>query len=331
MLMPETIQAIRMHKTGGAEVLELEQLNKPVPRAGQVLVRVSSIGINFADVLVRRGAYPYMPDFPAIPGAECTGYVESLGPGVEGLREGQAVLVFGKPCYSSHIAVSQERIFLLPHGTDLDEAAALPVTYLTAWHLLHTMRRIREKEIIVLYAAAGGVGTAVLQLANLAGARVIGLTSSDHKAAFLREAGCWQVVNYKTENVPGRVMEFTHGQGADLILDSVGGESFKDNFSMLGTMGQIIWFGFAAGLPRANIIKRFAGDPALSHTVSVFHLFSIVQNRPLLLSSMQHLLYLLSHRKIKPVIYKRLSLAEAGKAQQLLEKQQNIGKIILRP
>ncbi len=329
--MPETIEAIRMHKTGGSDVLGLERIDMPVPKVGQVIVKVSSISINFADILVRRGHYPYMPDFPATPGAECTGYIERVGPEVKDFRPGQAVLVFGKPCYSTHIAVSQERIFLLPEGVDLDEAAALPVAYLTAWHLLHTMRRIREKEIILLYAAAGGVGTAVLQLANLAGARVIGLTSTDEKAAFLKEAGCWQVINYKKENVLSSVMDYTHGLGADLILDSVGGEGFKDNFRMLATLGQIIWFGFTEGIPQANIIKRFARNPALSQTISVFHLFSIIRNRPLLRQTMQHLLHLLAHQKIKPVIYQRLPLAEAGKAQALLESQQNIGKIILYP
>ena len=329
--MIEMMQAIRMHKTGGTDVLEMEQIDKPVPKAGQVLVKVRSISINFADVLVRRGHYPYMPDFPAIPGAECAGHIERVGPDVKDLKAGQAVLVFGKPCYSSYLAVSQERVFALPEGISLDDAAALPVTYLTAWHMLHTMRRVREKETILLYAAAGGVGTAVVQLANLAGAKVIGLTSTDEKAEFLREAGCWQVVNYKKENVLGRVMDATHGQGVDLILDSVGGDGFKDNFRMLNTLGQIIWFGITAGMPHANILKTFARNPAPSHTVSVFHLFSIIQNRPLLRRSLQNLLHLLAEEKIKPVIYKKMPLIEAGKAQSLLEEHQNIGKIILHP
>ena len=239
--------------------------------------------------------------------------------------------MFGKPCYSSYVTVSQERIFAVPEGVDLDEAAALPVTYLAAWHMLHTMRRIRENETILVYAAAGGIGTAVLQLAKLAGAKVIGLTSNDAKVAYLREAGCWKVINYTTENVLSRVMDYTHGQGVDLILDSVGGEGFKDNFRMLNTLGQLIWFGITAGMPHANILKIFARNPAPSHTVSVFHLFSIMQNRPLLRRTMHNLLQLLSNKKIKPVIYKCLPLAEAGKAQALLEEHHNIGKIILRP
>jgi NADPH2:quinone reductase len=329
--MTETMQAIRMYKTGGTDVLELEQMHKPVPREGQVLVKIKSISINFADILVRRGHYPYMPDFPATPGAECAGYIERVGPGVENYTAGQPVLVFGKPCYSSFLAVSKERIFPIPPGVDLDEAAALPVTYLAAWHMLHTMRRVREGETILLYAAAGGVGTAVLQLAKLAGARVIGLTSTDEKARFLREAGCWQVINYKTENVLSSVMDYTRGQGADLILDSVGGEGFKDNFRMLNTLGQIIWFGISGGMPRTNILKTFARNPAPSHTVSVFHLFSIIQNRPLLRRSMENLINLLADGKIKPVIHARLPLLDAGKAQLMLEQQQNIGKIILHP
>ncbi|AHM63440.1 NADPH:quinone reductase [Flammeovirgaceae bacterium 311] len=320
-----------MYKTGGTEVLELEQMDKPVPKIGQVLVKVKSISINFADVLVRRGHYPYMPDFPATPGAECTGYIERVGPGVKDFTAGQAVLVFGKPCYSSYLAVSQERVFPIPEGVDLDEAAALPVTYLTAWHMLHTMRRVREHETILLYAAAGGVGTAVLQLAKLAGARVIGLTSNETKADYLRKAGCWQVINYKTENVLSRVMDVTHGLGADLILDSVGGESFKDNFRMLNTLGQIIWLGISGGMPRGNILKTFARNPAPSYTVSVFHLFSIIQNRPLLRRSLQNLIQLLAEGKIKPVIHERLPLLEAGRAHDMLEQQQNIGKIILHP
>lgn len=329
--MADTMQAVRMYKPGGIDVLELENVHKPVPRVGQVLVRVKSISINFADVLIRRGHYPYMPDFPATPGAECTGYIERIGPEVKHLKPGQPVLVFGKPCYSGYLAVSQERIFPLPAGIDLDEAAALPVAYLTAWHMLHTMRRVKEGETVLVYAAAGGVGTAVLQLANMAGLKVIGLTSTDEKAAFLKEQGCWQVINYKNENVLSRVMDSTHGQGVDLILDSVGGEGFKDNFRMLKTLGQLIWFGISGGMPRTSILKTFARNPASSHTVSIFHLFSIIQSRPLLRNSMEHLLQLLAEEKIKPVIYKRLPLAEVAKAHTLLEQQQNIGKILLHP
>lgn len=329
--MADSMQAIRMYKTGGSDVLELERMHKPVPRVGQVVVKVRSISINFADVLVRRGHYPYMPDFPAIPGAECTGYIERIGPEVKDLKPGQPVLVFGKPCYSSHLAVSQERIIPLPEGVDMDEAAALPVTYLTAWHTLHTMRRIQKGETILLYAAAGGVGTAVLQLAQLVGARVIGLTSSDEKADFLRQAGCWQVINYKTENVLTKVMDTTHGQGVDLILDSVGGEGFKDNFRMLKTLGQLIWLGVSEGMPHANVLKTFAKNPASSHTVSVFHLFSIIQNRPLLKRSLLYLLELLAQGSIKPVIHQKLPLVQAPEAHTILEEQRNIGKIILHP
>lgn len=329
--MAALMQTIRMYKTGGSDVLELESMHKPVPRLGQVVVRVQSISINFADILVRRGQYPYMPDFPAIPGAECTGFIERIGPEVKNLQAGQPVLVFGKPCYSSHLAVSQERVMPLPQGVNLDEAAALPVTYLTAWHTLHTMRRIQQGETILLYAAAGGVGTAVLQLAQLAGARVIGLTSTEEKANYLRQAGCWQVINYKTENVLAKVMDATHGQGVDLILDSVGGEGFKDNFRMLKTLGQLIWLGISEGMPHANILKAFAKNPASSHTVSVFHLFSIIQNRPLLRRTLSQLLALLAQGSIKPVIYKKLPLAEVAQAHALLEEQRNIGKIILYP
>jgi NADPH2:quinone reductase len=325
------MQAVLLKQTGSSHVLVSEKLAKPVPRDGELLIRVHSIGINYSDILIREGRYPYMPDLPAILGTECSGYVERLGSNVKGFTAGQPVLVFGKPSYASHITAGKRQVYPLPEGVDLAKAAALAVTYLTAYHLLHTVRRARAGEVALVYAAAGGVGTALLQLAKLAGVKVIGLCGSDEKVEWLQKNGCWKAINYQEENVLKAVLDATHGLGVDMVFDSVAGKGFRDNFRMLKNLGHVVWFGMSDGLPKLNILKTLARNPAQSSAISIFHLFSIMQNAPLLKQSMLELIQLLAEGKINPVIDSCWPLHKVSAAQKLLESRQTIGKVLLQP
>jgi len=325
------MKAIRVYETGGTEVLKFEDLPDPVCKNHEVLVKLESMSVNFSDTLIRRGLYPYMPEFPAILGNEAAGIIIGVGEEVKGLVEGQKVIVFGYPSYCTLSAVSASRVVPLPDNIDLDEAAALPIIYLTAYHMLHTVKRIRPGESVLIYAAAGGVGTAVIQLGKLAGIKMIGLTSTDEKAEEITKQGIDHVINYKTENVVEKVLEFTNGKGVDLILDCVGGPNFGENFKMMNTLGHLIWFGIAAGNPSTNLLGALGREPAKSFAVSMFHLYSIINNPKLMAESMRTLIGYLAEGKIKPVIYERVKLENVARSHDILENHENIGKVILKP
>ena len=326
------MKAIRIHQTGSFEQLKYEEVDPPVPDKDQVLIRVISASVNYADVMTRIGTYPMMPPLPAIPGVDCSGIVESVGKNVSQLQPGQPVAALGQGCYAEYMVANPLAVFPISEDIDMDEAAAIPVNYLTAYHMIHTMAGIKEDETILAYAAAGGVGTAVIQLAKLAGVTVIGLTSTDEKADFAKAQGFDHIINYKTEDVVQRVKEITGGKGVEIILNSVAGDSFSRDFQMLAPLGQIIWFGMAGGLPQDNLTEQLGAGFVKSAGIRTFILYSIFELDPALAArSSETLFAYLADKQIKPHIYERIPLAEAARAHELLEGGRVQGKLILKP
>lgn len=180
------MKAIQIQKTGVCGVLEYVDMETPNPAPGQVLIKVESISVNFADTMVRRGTYAPMPKLPAILGMECSGYVKTLGDGVSQFFQGLPVAFMGPNCYAEYVVADAGSLIPLPDGIDMDAAAAFPINYLTAYHILHTMARIRPDETVLTHVAAGGVGVAVAQLGKLAKITTIGLTSTDEKVEFAK-------------------------------------------------------------------------------------------------------------------------------------------------
>jgi len=327
------MKAIQISQTGSFEVLEYVDVDTPTPGRGQVLVKVESISVNLTDVMVRKGIHPMMPPLPTIPGLDFSGVVESVGEGVTQVRPGQNVVVIGEKCYAEYALASAGSVIPTPEGIDMDAAAAFPVNYLTAYHMLHTMGHVEAGQTILVYAAAGGVGTAIIQLAKLAGVTVIGLTSSDVKARYTKEQGIDHIINYKTENVTQRVKEITDGKAVNLILDSVAGEAFNRNFEMLAPLGQIIWFGMAAGVPPENLVEQFVSNFEKGVGVRVFHLlYSVAEPYPdLMAQSIEMMFKYLIEKKIEPHIHERIPLSDAARAHEMLENQIVTGKLILKP
>ena len=326
------MKAIRIHQPGSIDRLKYEDVEPPSPDKDGVLIKVISASVNFADVMTRRGTYPTMPPLPAIPGVDCSGIVESVGKKVTGLRPGQPVAAIGRGCYADYMVASPVAVFPISEDIDMDEAAAIPVNYLTAYHMMHTMAAVSKGQTILAYAAAGGVGTAVIQLAKLAGVKVIGLTSSDAKAEFAKSQGYDHIINYKTANVVGRVKEITEGRGVEIILNSVAGDTFKRDFKMLAPLGQIIWFGMAAGSPQGNLAEQLGAKFVKSAGLRTFMLPSIFELDPALMARSAKILFkYLADNRIKPHIHERLPLSEAARAHQLLESGRVQGKLILKP
>ena len=326
------MKAIRIHQPGSFEVLKYEEVESPVPDKNEVLIKVISASVNFADVMTRRGTYPTMPPLPAIPGVDCSGIVESVGKNVTRFRPGQPVAALGSGCYAEYMTANAAAVFPISENIDMDEAAAVPVNYLTVYHMMHTMAHATEGETILAYAAAGGVGTAVIQIAKQVKVAVIGLTSTDEKADYARARGYDHIINYKTEDVVGRVKEITGGKGVEIILNSVAGDSFSCDFKMLAPLGQIIWFGMAAGPPQENLTERLAAGFVKSAGIRTFMLPSIFELDPALMARSAEILFNdLADKKIKPHIYERIPLSEAARAHELLESGKVQGKLILQP
>jgi len=326
------MKAIRIHQTGSFEQLKHEEVDPPMPEGGEVLIKVISASVNFADVMTRKGTYPMMPPLPAIPGIDCSGIVEAVGENVTRFRPGQHVAALGRGCYAEYMATNAVAVFPISEDVDMDEAAAIPVNYLTAYHMMHTMAQVKEGETILSYAAAGGVGTAVIQLAKLANVTVIGLTSTDEKVDFARTQGIEHIISYKTEDVHQRVKDITSGKGVEIILNSVAGDSFERDFEMLAPLGQIIWYGMAAGPPTGSLAEQLGAGFVRSAGIRTFMLPSIFELDPALMARSADILFNdLADNRIKPHIYERIPLAEAARAHELLESGKVHGKLILKP
>jgi NADPH2:quinone reductase len=326
------MKAIRIHETGSFDVLRFEEVETPSPGTGEVLIKIVTASVNFADVMLRKGTYPFMPPFPAIPGLECSGIVQSVGDGVTHLRPGQHVIFFGQQCYAEYVTAEAGAVTAIPEDLDLDDAAALTVNYATAYHLLHTMAEVKEGQTILTYAAAGGVGTAIAQLAKLAGVKVIGLTSRDEKAEYARTQGMDCVINHKTEDVTEKIMEFTGGKGVNAVLNSIAGDTFQRDLEVLAPFGNIVWFGMAAGPPERNLSEQLAVHFGKSVGIKTFVIYSIAESsRERMARTMDRLFTYLAEKKIRPHIDRRVPLSDAAVAHELIETGSVMGKLLLKP
>jgi NADPH2:quinone reductase len=330
------MKAIVMERPGPPEVLRYVDVPRPEPAPGQVLVRAHAIGVGMPEVLVRRGQYGWMPPLPAIPGIEMSGVVEKVGAGVTTLAVGQAVFVSARElkvrggCYAEYIAAETEALYPLPEGIDLDSAAALS-NYQVAWHLLNSAPNGMRYESLLATTAAGGVGSALVQLGKLAGKQVIGVVDTDERVDFVLSLGADGAVNFQSENVTDRVRALTAGRGIDLILDSLGGEQFADQFERLAPFGMVVSYGFLAGPPGGDVMGAISKRITDCLGMRIFSMHAFDRDRAKRRGVTEELFRLAAAGKIKPPIFARLPLAEAGKAQALIEEGKVQGKVILKP
>ncbi len=326
------MKAIRVSKTGPSGVLEYVDVPMPVPASGEVLVRTESISVNYADVRMRQGLYPEMPPMPFTPGTEASGTVEAVGSQITNLAPGQKVIVMGGECYAEFVKAGPFSVVPVPEGVDMDAAAVFPTTYLTSYLMLHHFGLVESGQTVLLYPAAGGIGTAVGQLARLAGIEVIGLADSREKAEYAGSQGISHIIDYTKENVPARVMELTGGKGVRLIMDHVAGPKFSDNFDMLAPLGQVIWFGSIGGDLPADMAARFNRHFMKGIAMRSFHLGSTVRADPTaVFNALVTLLGYLREGTIRPIIHRSFRLAEASQAHDLLESGTVTGKLVLKP
>jgi NADPH2:quinone reductase len=347
------VKAILLSRTGGPEVLEYRNVPTPRPGPGDVLVRADTIGVSMPEVLVRKGSYAWMPPLPAIPGIEMSGTIVELGANETARRIGEPVFVSARDlpvragCYAEYIAVPAAAAHALPAGCDLEAAACLS-NYQVAWHLLHTAsaptlsapasgeglgrgRRGVEANTVLVHTAAGGVGSAAVQLARIAGLRVIGVAGSEAKTRAVLALGAAHAIDYRREDVVARVREATLGRGADPILDPIGGKGFARNFAMLAPLGMVISYSRLDGPPDPAFVMAMREHHAASPAVRFFTIHSFDDRPDIRAAANSALLGHLAKGEIRPLVHARLPLAEARHAHELLESGQVIGKVLLKP
>ncbi len=344
------MKAIVIRRSGDPSVLEYVEAPTPSPGPGEVLVRADTIGVSMPEVLVRKGAYAWMPPLPAIPGIEMSGTIAACGDGVAGRAIGEPVFVSARDlpvragCYAEYIAVPAPAAHLLPPGCDLEAAACLS-NYQVAYHLLYTASaptlpspaggggsgRGVEAKTVLVHTAAGGVGSAAVQLALIAGMRVIGIAGSAAKCDAVLALGAGHAINYRDEDVVARVREATQRRGADLILDPIGGKGFGRNFAMLAPLGLVVSYGRLDGPPDPGFVAAMRQHHAASPAVRFFTIHSFDDRPDIRAAATRALIDWLAAGQIRPLIHARLPLAEAARAHAMLEAGEVIGKLLLKP
>jgi NADPH:quinone reductase-like Zn-dependent oxidoreductase len=334
------MRAVWIPKPGPPEVLEVREGADPVAKDDQVMVRVRASGVNFADVSARLGVYPDAPPPPCVVGYEVSGIVEQVGANVQGIKSGDRILAltrFGG--YADAIAIPAAQVFAMPAAMNFEEAAAIPVNYLTAILMLRNFGNVREGDKVLVHAAAGGVGMAAIQLCRIAGAEVIG-TASASKHATLKQMGVAHCIDYRTEDFEEGVKRVTNGRGVDIVLDATG--AFRKSYRCLAPLGRLVCFGLSqassgmgpsrlrallavAQLPFFHPIKLMNDNKAVIG-VNLGHLWDHIG---MLRREMMGLLADYEGGRIKPVVGKTFPLVDAAKAHRFMQERQNVGKVVL--
>jgi NADPH2:quinone reductase len=331
------MKAILLTRTGDPSVLDYVEMPLPRPRDDEVLIKADTIGVSRPEIMVRKGIYPWMPKLPAIPGIEMTGIVVERGRDVTELAVGDQVFVSARElaeragCYAEYIAVPARAPFRLPDGVDLEAAACLS-NYQVAWHIIHSAGRVVPGGSVVIDQAAGGVGSALVQLARVAGMRTIAIAGGKDKIKTLMDYGADDTIDRHCENPVARVAEITAGSGADLVLDGVGGKGFAQKFPMVGAFGMIVLYGWIAGRPEETLVENLGATCLEASPAVRFFTMHTMDGKPWLrAASMSDLIGKLRDGAIRPLIHGRLHLSQASEAHAMLEERRVIGKLLLKP
>ncbi|MEH7115566.1 NADPH:quinone oxidoreductase family protein [Neobacillus niacini] len=324
------MKAVQLKEFGGPEVLELVEIETPVPTGREVLIEIKAIGVNYADTARREGQYVVKTPLPFIPGAEIAGIVAAVGNQVSSVKPGMRVVTLINSGGYSEFSLADERSLIpLPEQLDYQNAVALPLQGLSAYHVLKTMGRLEKGESILVHAAAGGVGTLAVQLAKLFGAgKIIATASSDEKLELARQMGADVLVNYTESNWVEQVLEATGGKGVDVALEMVGGDVFNQTLKCLATFGRLVVFGAASG----EQSRMYPGAlMARNQSVIGFFLPQIMRKPELLQPSLVELLTYLGEGKLKLTIGGVFPLEEAAEVHRLLQSRKTTGKLVLEP
>jgi NADPH2:quinone reductase len=312
----------------GPQALTWKALPTPEPKAGEVRVAIRAASLNFPDLLIVQNKYQMKPVLPFVPGSEFSGVVEAVGEGVQHVKPGDAVAAFGGlGGFGTHAVVPGALVMPLPEGFNFIDAAAFLCTYGTSHHALMDRAALKPGETVLVLGAAGGVGTAAIQIAKAAGARVIAAASSDDKCALCRKIGADATINYSTGKLRDEIKALTDGKGPDVVYDPVGGDLAEPVFRSIGWRGRYLVIGFAQGsipslplnlslLKGASIVGVFWGEFARREP----------QRNA---QALAELARWYQQGKIRPVIEHQLAMIDLPKAFELMASRQVRGKVVL--
>jgi putative PIG3 family NAD(P)H quinone oxidoreductase len=323
------MKAIVVREPGGPETLELREVPAPEPAPGELLIEVRATALNRADLLQRRGVYPPPPGVTDILGLECSGIVAAHGPGGSPVPIGARVMaLLPGGGYAERVVIPSRMAIPIPENLDFNHAAAIPEAFLTAREALFTLGRIEPGDHVLVHAAAGGVGSAAVQLAHRFGAKVIATAGSADKLTRVRELGADAVVDYKTEDFVAAAQAATGGKGVDVVLDFVGGSYWEKHAACMAVGGRTVVIGLLGGMSadvnfaqllqrRYQILGLVMRSRPVSDKIAISQAF-IRESLPLF-----------SDGRLVPIIDSVLPLAEAEKAHARMEANLNTGKIVL--
>jgi NADPH2:quinone reductase len=316
------MKAAVITRYGGPEVLETRDMPGPQPKPGQVLVRVEAAGVNFADVLAARGAYPGTPQPPLIAGREFAGQREDTGERVMGYTQSKA--------FAEKLAAPPDLLWPAPEKWSANEAAAFPVNYFTAYFAYEEAGLLNDDargKRVLIHAVAGGVGTAAVEIGSVLGVEMYGTSSSDEKLAQVQKLGLQHPINYKRDDYEQKIREWTGGLGVDAVFEMLGGEHVTRSVRCLGFRGRLISYGAATG-------ERGTLDPRLlmENETSVHGLWlSKLSQRPqIMAAAWKQLSQWIEQGRLHPVVGHVLPLEKAGDAYRLLIERKNYGKVVLQ-
>jgi NADPH:quinone reductase len=322
------MNAVRVYEAGGPEVLKFEELPTPQPGAGEALVRLEAVGVNFVDIYQRSGVYKMAMPYTA--GSEAAGVVESVGSGVTDVRPGDRVAYAGVPgAYATYAVAPAARLIKIPSGVDTKTVAAAMLQGMTAHYLTHSTYPLGPADTALLHAAAGGVGLLLTQMAKMRGAKIIGTVSTEAKAALARQAGADEVILYTQQDFAAEVKRITGGRGVQVVYDSVGKTTFEGSINSLAPRGYMVLFGNASGVVPPV-------DPQLlSQKGSLFltrpTMASYIATREELTKRAGDVLGWIASGRLKIRIDRTFPLAQAADAHRALAGRGTAGKLLLIP
>ncbi|MFI5005743.1 MAG: zinc-binding alcohol dehydrogenase family protein [Solirubrobacterales bacterium] len=319
------MRAIQMTEFGGPEVLKLVDLPRPQAGPGEVLIRVTRAGVNFADTHTRTNSYVRKATLPLVPGGEVAGVREDTGERV--------IALTGTGGYAEYATAPAEHVFAIPEGVDEGTALALLVQGTTAWHLYRTAARVARGESVVVHAAAGGVGSLAVQLGNLFGAHpVIATASSEEKRALALELGADAAIDPAPEGLTERLLEANGGRPVDVVFEMAGGEVFDASYAALAPFGRLVVCGIASQQP-----NQVSSGSLLRHSRAVvgFYIFHCLERPGMFAEALEDLLARVesnpAHPELRVVVGHTYPLGEAPRAHVDLRERRTTGKLLLDP
>jgi putative PIG3 family NAD(P)H quinone oxidoreductase len=325
------VKAVVVSEPGGSEQLKLAELPDPVPGTGEICIDIHATALNRADLLQRRGLYPPPPGTTEILGLECAGVVSALGPGSSGTRKlGERVMVLlGGGGYAERVAVPEALAMKVPDALSFEQAAAVPEAFLTAREALFVSGRLTSGNSVLIHAAAGGVGSAAVQLARAAGAHVFATASGSLKCAWLRALGADVVIDYKCDDFAAVVARESNGRGVDVILDFVGAAYAEQHGACLATGGRQVVIGVLGGAQASINLGRLL-QKRQSLLGLVMRSRSMLEKIELTRAFVRTTLPFFSDGRLKPLVDSVFALSDVARAHERMEANENLGKIVLR-